>query len=93
VSKVLPAAYSCATETADWLILVKPQFELNREDVGKGGIVRDTQLHEKAIASVNEAAKSLGLTVHGVAPSRLPGAEGNQEYFLHARKVAKVESQ
>jgi 23S rRNA (cytidine1920-2'-O)/16S rRNA (cytidine1409-2'-O)-methyltransferase len=93
VSKVLPAACSCATETADWLILVKPQFELNREDVGKGGIVRDTQLHEKAIASVNEAAKSLGLTVHGVAPSRLPGAEGNQEYFLHATKVPTIKSE
>jgi 23S rRNA (cytidine1920-2'-O)/16S rRNA (cytidine1409-2'-O)-methyltransferase len=92
VKKVLSGVYTCAREGADLLILVKPQFELQRENVGKGGIVRDPQLHEKAIASVCRAAESLGLTILGVAPSRLPGAEGNQEYFLHARKVPKVES-
>jgi 23S rRNA (cytidine1920-2'-O)/16S rRNA (cytidine1409-2'-O)-methyltransferase len=75
------------------LILIKPQFELEREDVGKGGIVRDPKLHEVAIASVRTAAESLGLTIIEVAPSRLAGAEGNQEYFLHARKAARVESQ
>jgi 23S rRNA (cytidine1920-2'-O)/16S rRNA (cytidine1409-2'-O)-methyltransferase len=93
VSKVLPAACSCAKESADLLILVKPQFELEREHIGKGGIVKDTRLHEKAIASVSEAAKSIGLAVLAVVPSRLAGAEGNQEYFLHARKLPKVESQ
>jgi len=93
VSKVLPAACSCASETADLLILVKPQFELGRDDVGKGGIVRESALHEKAIASVSGAAKALGLTIRAVAPSRLPGAEGNQEYFLHAQKLPKVESE
>jgi 23S rRNA (cytidine1920-2'-O)/16S rRNA (cytidine1409-2'-O)-methyltransferase len=89
--KVLPAAASCATEAADLLILVKPQFELDREDVGKGGIVRESALHQKAIASVTESAKALGLTIGAVVPSRLPGAEGNQEYFLHAQKLPKVE--
>ena len=89
-----PAGRSaCAKSGADLLILVKPQFELEREDVGKGGIVRDAKLHEEAISSVRSAAESLGLTILGVAPSRLAGAEGNQEYFLHARKVAEVESQ
>jgi 23S rRNA (cytidine1920-2'-O)/16S rRNA (cytidine1409-2'-O)-methyltransferase len=92
VRKVLPGAVDCTKEGADLLILVKPQFELEREDVGKGGIVRDTKLHEKAIGSVQIAAESLGLQVLAVTPSRLTGAEGNQEYFLHARKVAKVES-
>jgi 23S rRNA (cytidine1920-2'-O)/16S rRNA (cytidine1409-2'-O)-methyltransferase len=91
--KVLPGAADCAKEGADLLVLVKPQFELERGDVGKGGVVRDTKLHEKAIASVRSAAENLGLQVMAVAPSRLTGAEGNQEYFLHARKVAKVESQ
>ena len=86
VKKVLPGAYACAKEGADFLILVKPQFELQREDVGKGGIVRDPKLHESAISSVRTAAEALGLTVLGVSPSHLPGAEGNQEYFLHARK-------
>lgn len=93
VNKVLPGACSCAEEEADVLILVKPQFELEREDVGKGGIVRESKLHEKAIVSVQRAAESLGLSVLGSVPSRLKGSEGNQEYFLHARKVAGVESQ
>ena len=92
VKKVLPGACACAKLGADLLVLIKPQFELEREDVEKGGIVRDAKLHEAAIASVRGAAESLGLTIVGVAPSRLQGAEGNQEYFLHARKVAKVES-
>lgn len=93
VRKVLPGAVECAKDRADLLILVKPQFELEREDVGKGGIVRETTLHEKAIASVRSAAENLGLQIMGVVPSRLTGAEGNQEYFLHARKVPKVESE
>jgi 23S rRNA (cytidine1920-2'-O)/16S rRNA (cytidine1409-2'-O)-methyltransferase len=92
VTKVLPGMTECAKSGADLLILVKPQFELEREEVRKGGIVRETALHEKAIASVRRAAESLGLAVLGVVPSRLPGMEGNQEYFLHARKVPKVES-
>jgi 23S rRNA (cytidine1920-2'-O)/16S rRNA (cytidine1409-2'-O)-methyltransferase len=92
VRKVLPGMVACAKAGADLLILVKPQFELEREDVGKGGIVRDSKLHATAIASVQSAAESLRLTILGSAPSRLPGAEGNQEYFLHARKATKIES-
>jgi len=93
VRKVLPGACACAKDGADLLILIKPQFELEREDVGKGGIVRDRERHEVAIQGVRGAAEALGLRAFGVIPSRLPGAEGNQEYFLHARKVARVESQ
>jgi len=92
VKKILPGATACAKSGADLLILIKPQFELERKEVGKGGIVREKALHEKAIASVKQAAETLGLIIAGLAPSRLPGAEGNQEYFLHARKPAKVES-
>jgi 23S rRNA (cytidine1920-2'-O)/16S rRNA (cytidine1409-2'-O)-methyltransferase len=93
VKKVLPGAVACAKARADFLILVKPQFELEREQVGKGGIVRDTKLHETAIESVREAVESLGMKAMGVSASRLAGVEGNQEYFLHATKAAKVESQ
>jgi 23S rRNA (cytidine1920-2'-O)/16S rRNA (cytidine1409-2'-O)-methyltransferase len=88
VTKVLPRAAACTDAHADFLILVKPQFELEREDVGKGGIVRDEALHEKAVARVSQTVESLNLLVLGVFPSRLIGAEGNQEYFLHARKSA-----
>ncbi|HTQ95579.1 MAG TPA: TlyA family RNA methyltransferase [Candidatus Acidoferrum sp.] len=93
VRKVLPGAVACAETNSDLLILIKPQFELEREDVGKGGIVRDPKLHEAAITAVKNTAESLGLAILGIAPSHLAGAEGNQEYFLHARKAPKVESQ
>lgn len=92
VAKVLPGAAACARYEADLLILIKPQFELKREDVAEGGVVEDKQLHEKAIAHVRQAAEALGLRCVGVAASRLAGAKGNQEYFLHARKGARVES-
>jgi 23S rRNA (cytidine1920-2'-O)/16S rRNA (cytidine1409-2'-O)-methyltransferase len=85
-AKVLPALVPLAATGAEFLILVKPQFELERKDVGRGGIVRDAQLHEKAITRVRQAAQDCGLEVVGVRASRLPGAEGNQEFFLHARR-------
>ncbi len=84
--KVLAPAAALARRGAEFLILVKPQFELDRGDVSKGGIVRDPRLHEKAIERVKEAAIKAGLEVTGVRPSRLQGAEGNQEFFLHARR-------
>jgi 23S rRNA (cytidine1920-2'-O)/16S rRNA (cytidine1409-2'-O)-methyltransferase len=87
VAKVLPAVATAAEAAAEYLILVKPQFELDRGDVGRGGIVRETNLHERAIERVRAAAKSAGLSVEGVTPSRLTGAEGNQEFFLHARRA------
>jgi len=92
VAKILPGAAACCKPGGELLVLVKPQFELERADVGKGGIVRDAKLHEKAIASVRRAAESLRLTSLQVSPSRLPGAEGNQEYILHAVKPSTVES-
>ncbi len=84
VGKVLPAVVQVAGAGAEFLILVKPQFELEREDVGRGGIVREAKLHEKAVERVREAAESVGLEVRGVRPSRVAGAEGNVEFFLHA---------
>lgn len=86
VSKILAPAAATAKTGADLLILIKPQFELRRDDVGPGGIVTDEAMHHKAIAAVRQAAQTAGLECLGVRPSRLTGAEGNQEYFLHARK-------
>jgi len=86
VGKVLAPVAQLAKAGAHLLILVKPQFELPRQDVPKGGIVSDSALHEKAIAQVREAATRAGLQLLGLRPSRIAGAEGNQEYFLHARK-------
>ena len=84
--KVLPPASAVAKEGAAFLILVKPQFELAREEIGPGGVVTDAALHEKAIAIVKNAAAAAGLKCQNMQPSQLTGAEGNQEYFLHARK-------
>jgi len=89
VAKVLAPAAQVAKTGADFLILVKPQFELPREDVAAGGIVTDSTLHKKAIAKVREAAQSIGLEILGICPSHVTGAEGNQEYFLHARKKVR----
>jgi 23S rRNA (cytidine1920-2'-O)/16S rRNA (cytidine1409-2'-O)-methyltransferase len=84
VTKLLPAVVAAARPGAEFLILVKPQFELARKDIGRGGIVRDPRLHERAIEHVKAAAQAV-LRVEDVRPSRLPGAEGNLEFFLHAR--------
>jgi len=86
VTKILPALVPIAAKGADFLILIKPQFELQKRDVGRGGIVRDSALHEKAVEGVRAAAEEAGLTIEGVKPSRITGTEGNQEFFLHARR-------
>ncbi len=86
VGKVLSAVVPLAAPSADFVILIKPQFELEKREVGKGGIVRDHALHQKAIDGVTQAAAAAGLEIGGVRPSRITGAEGNQEFFLHARR-------
>jgi 23S rRNA (cytidine1920-2'-O)/16S rRNA (cytidine1409-2'-O)-methyltransferase len=92
VTKVLPRLVLLAAPDADFLILVKPQFELERKEVGRGGIVREAPLHERAIESVRAAAADVGLVGIDVAPSRLTGAEGNQEFFLRARLARGADS-
>jgi len=82
--KILPGAIRCARAGADFVILVKPQFELTRHQVGKGGIVRDPELHQQAVEKIRRAAVALGLEPVAVRESCLPGAEGNREFFLHA---------
>jgi len=86
VRKAITPAVALAKSSADLLILVKPQFELRREEIAPGGIVKDRKLHDQAIQTVREYVESVGLEYLAVRPSRLLGAEGNQEYFLHARK-------
>lgn len=84
VEKILPAALPCARPGATFLVLVKPQFELSRRQVGKGGIVRDPARHREAVEKIRRAAERLGLEDIEVRESRLPGAEGNREFFLRA---------
>jgi 23S rRNA (cytidine1920-2'-O)/16S rRNA (cytidine1409-2'-O)-methyltransferase len=88
VAKILPAVVEAAGPAAEFIILVKPQFELQKNAVGKGGIVRDPALQQQAVEQVKAAAGSAGLQILGESPSHLQGAEGNQEFFLHARPRA-----
>lgn len=79
---VLPAVATLAAAVADVVILVKPQFEVGKELVGKGGIVRDDGLRAVAVERVRTASIELGFTVRGEADSVLPGPGGNREVFL-----------
>ena len=79
---VLPALVRCARPGADLLPMVKPQFEVGRERLPSGGLVRDPGLRASAVRGVAEQAARLGLGVRGVVASPLPGPSGNVEYFL-----------
>ncbi|MGW4849278.1 TlyA family RNA methyltransferase [Nocardia brasiliensis] len=83
---VLPALAACTAPGADLLPMVKPQFEVGKERVGSGGVVRDPALRASAVCAVATAAAALGLHTEGVTASPLPGPSGNVEYFLWLRK-------
>ena len=82
LEKVLPAVLACTAPRFDALALVKPQFEVGRERVGKGGVVRDADARRDALVAVGEAASRLGCSVLGFASSGLPGPAGNEESFV-----------
>ncbi len=83
---ILPNAFQLLTPDGVILALIKPQFELAREDVGRGGIVRSTELHEKAQQKVAGFAEAMGAQVGGLFPSGITGTDGNQEFFICLRK-------
>lgn len=85
---VLPALRRVAKEDADHLLLVKPQFEVGRNEVGKGGVVADPELWEASIRKVVGSAAQAGLGLVDAAPSLLPGPSGNREFFVHLRAGA-----
>ena len=85
---VLPALVGTAKETSDFVLMVKPQFEVGKGRVGAGGVVRDTTARSDAIRTVCEAAGKLGLGVQGITASPLPGPAGNVEYFVWLRAGA-----
>jgi 23S rRNA (cytidine1920-2'-O)/16S rRNA (cytidine1409-2'-O)-methyltransferase len=86
LAKLMPSIVASAAEEFDLLGLVKPQFELSKEKVGKGGVVRDADDRRDAIREVAEAAQGEGLIVRGLASSGLPGPKGNQETFVWASR-------
>jgi 23S rRNA (cytidine1920-2'-O)/16S rRNA (cytidine1409-2'-O)-methyltransferase len=81
-TKVLPAVLSGLAPGFDALVMVKPQFEVGRERIGKGGVVHDADARREAVAAVAAAGEALGATVAGFASSRLPGPKGNRETFV-----------
>lgn len=83
---VLPALAQCAAAGADLLPMVKPQFEVGRQRLGSGGVVRDPDLRAEAVADVLAEATDRGLRTLGVVASPLPGPSGNVEYFTWLRK-------
>ena len=86
VLKLLPALRTVLTPDAEIVLLVKPQFELTRRDVGRGGLVTDPALHQRALAGVARSAQDqLGYAVVGACASPIAGATGNREFFLHIR--------
>ncbi|MEQ4304425.1 TlyA family RNA methyltransferase [Plantactinospora sp. B6F1] len=85
---VLPALAGCTTPDGDLVLMVKPQFEVGRERVGSGGVVRDPQLRVEAVRTVTDAAAGLGLGLAGVVASPLPGPSGNVEFFVWLRADA-----
>lgn len=85
LSLVLPALVGAAAPDADFLLMVKPQFEIGRERLGHGGVVRDPAQHVETVEAVADSARGLGLDIHAVEASPLPGPSGNVEYFLAMR--------
>jgi 23S rRNA (cytidine1920-2'-O)/16S rRNA (cytidine1409-2'-O)-methyltransferase len=85
---VLPALVRCATDDADLLPMVKPQFEVGKDLLPAGGVVRDPAARAQTVRRVATQAEELGLGVLGVTASPLPGPSGNVEYFLHLRRGA-----
>lgn len=82
---VLPALRAVVGDDGDFVLLVKPQFEVGREAVGAGGVVRDPSEWRRAVLRVVDAAAHLGLALAGAVPSHLPGPAGNREFFVHLR--------
>ena len=86
---VLPALAGVAAPDADFVLLVKPQFEAGRSAVGKGGVVRDPGAWRDALERVVDAGAALGLGLAGAVPSHPPGPAGNREFFVHLRRGAR----
>ena len=93
LSLVLPALTACASPGADLVPMVKPQFEVGKERLGAGGVVRDPALRAEAVAAVAAVAGRLGWGVAAVVASPLPGPSGNVEFFVHLRVDAAVDEE
>lgn len=86
LAKVLPNTLRLLTSEADIVALIKPQFEVGKGQVGKGGIVKDSALHDQVVERIRSLALELGCRVHGVIESPVAGSKGNREFLIHLQK-------
>ena len=89
LAKVLPNTLSLLSENADVIALIKPQFEVGKGQVGKGGVVKDRRLHDLVVEQICELAYELNCQVFGVVESPILGPKGNREFLIHLRKVVR----
>jgi 23S rRNA (cytidine1920-2'-O)/16S rRNA (cytidine1409-2'-O)-methyltransferase len=87
VTKVFPALLNLLDDQGRIITLIKPQFEVGRGEVGKGGIVREAEKHDRVVNEINDFAKSIGLRVCGVIESPILGAEGNREFLALYERI------
>jgi 23S rRNA (cytidine1920-2'-O)/16S rRNA (cytidine1409-2'-O)-methyltransferase len=88
---VVPALVGLLKDGGHLIALIKPQFEVGREEVSRGrGVITDPELHSRACETVVSACEDLGLTVEGVVPSPILGQEGNREFLLHGVLRARL---
>ncbi len=90
LDKVLPHVVRLIRDGGSIVALIKPQFEVGRGEVGKGGVVRDNEKHRKVITSVHALAESLGLTVCGITESPILGPKGNREFLIYLKNSRKM---
>lgn len=90
LAKILPAVLACLAPSHDVLAMIKPQFEVGRGNVGKGGVVRDPDDRRAALVAVAAAARGLGASVLGFASSGLPGPKGNRESFVWLAEAGRA---
>lgn len=83
---IIKPLYACLSDGADYICLIKPQFEVGRAGLGKGGIVKDDKLRREAVNGVVEFARAVGFTCHGLVRSSIKGGDGNIEFLAHFKK-------
>jgi len=86
IEKFLPHLVEFLKEGGDLLCLIKPQFEVGKGEVGKGGVVKDSKLHQKVVDRISQFSRGLGLSVRGIIESPLLGPKGNKEFFIRLKK-------
>lgn len=91
LDKVLPPTLRLIKPYGEVVALIKPQFEVGRGQVGKGGVVRDEKKHQEVVESIGELARGLGLQVLGVCDSPILGPKGNKEFLIHLKKQGELQ--